>query len=306
MVEPRSQITFAQTSYSQRIEQTCECVKRLAPFVDRIVIVENDYTSEDCEKVRWASKDHVFQEDGDTYKVQLIHKPWIDHFSAYRNRYLSAVNDGWVLVSDPDEWFSPDACKSLRELVQDSKFGSAYNVVAFNAVDTFYSDDYKTKLASNRSQTWFKQLFFKYYPGMYYSGAAHGIVHEQLIHPPNLRVKAINASPECYYEHVKSKFEQTERGVRNFWIGGGGINDMGQHFPDWKMLKERLWLDNQISSWHEFQDYLKAGKIAEWLKTWIREHEHYEDPPNSVNPLASEVRELYLLYFEYFHPEEKL
>ncbi len=289
-------VTYVQTSYHDRLEQTKECVRRVSPYVDRIVIVQNDYGPQDEEQLEEISK---------CVNTQIIHKPWIDHFSAYRNRYLSAVSDGWVLVSDPDEWFSPDTCKTLREFIQDSKFGSAYNVVAFNAVDTFYSDDYKTKLASNRSSTWFKQLLFKYYPGLYYSGASGGIVHEQLIHPPGVRVKAINASPECYYEHVKSKFEQTFRGVRNFWIGGGGINDMGKHFPDWKMLHDRMFLDHGVTSWNQFNDALKAGTIPDWLKQWIRDHKDYQDSPESVNPLSSEVRELYMLYFDYYHPDQK-
>lgn len=258
-------------------------------------MIQNDYEGQDEEILEEASK----------CPIEIIHKPWIDHFSAYRNRYLSEVRDGWFLVSDPDEWFSEDACKSLRSLVEDSRFGSKYNIVAFNALDTFYSDDYKTKLSSNRSTTWFKQLLFKYYPGMHYSGAAGGVVHEQMIHPPDLRVRAINADPSCFYEHVKSKFEQTERGVRNFWIGGGGINDMGASFPDWKMLRSRMMLDYGISSWKDFHLFLKQGEIPVWLADWIKAHKDYQDPPNATNPLASEVRELYMLYFDYYHPDQK-
>jgi hypothetical protein len=294
-MNPRDMITYCGTTYHERLGQSLECVKRVSPFVDRVVLVQNDFQGQDEEILEEACK----------CPIDIISKPWIDHFSAYRNRYLSAVKDGWFLVSDPDEWFSEDACKSLRSLIEESRFGSRYNIVAFNAVDTMYSDDYKQKLASNRSTTWFKQLLFKHYPGMYYSGQAGGIVHEQMIHPPNLPIRAINAPPEMYYEHVKSKFEQTERGVRNFWIGGGGINDMGHNFPDWKMLHDRMFLDHNVSSWQEFKAFLKAGKLPKWLDDWIRGHEHYEDPKDSPNPIGSEVRELYMLYFDYFHPEQK-
>lgn len=290
-------ITFGQSSYKARLPQTCEAVRRVAPYVDRIVIVQNDFDGQDDEIVEEAA--------AKCQDVRVISKPWIDHFSAYRNRYLSEVKDGWVLVSDPDEWFSKEAGEQLRSMILNSRFGSRYNVVAFNSMDTWYADDVnwahpdpKKILASNRSTTWYKQLFFKYYPGLRYNG----VVHEGLLWPQGIKVKVTNAPPECYYEHVKTNSEVRERGCRNFFTGGGGVNDLGKLFPEWTDLRKRLTLELGISTWYVFRDYLKAGNVAPWLKQWIIEYRNWD----TATWMGSEIRGLFYWYFKRLHPEEQV
>lgn len=289
MVEARDQITFVQATYHTRLNQTLECVRRVTPYVDRIVIVFQDYTDDDYAQLNLARNGTP---------MQVIRKAWLDHFSAQRNRYLSAVSDGWFLCSDPDEWFGEEALKSLRPLIQDSRFGSRYNVVAFNPIDTFYSDDYTKILSQNRPTAWWKQLFYKYYAGMYY----RGVVHEQMIWPPELTVRGVNAPPEMFYEHVKTNLEQRERGCRNFFIGGGGVNDQGDKFPEWKDFRSKLLLEQGITEWHQFNAYLKAGNIASWLKDWILQYRNW----NEHEWMSSEIRGLFYYYFVRLHPEENV
>jgi hypothetical protein len=279
------------------MSQTCEAVRRIAPYVDRIVIVQNDFEDQDEEIVEEAA--------GNCPDVRVIQKPWIDHFSAYRNRYLSEVKDGWVLVSDPDEWFSKEAGEQLHDMIKQSRFGSRYNVVAFNSVDTWYADDVdwahpdpKKILASNRAGSWFKQLFFKYYPGLRYDG----VVHEGLHWPDTIKVNIINASPECYYEHVKTNAEVRERGTRNFFTGGAGVNDLGKVFPEWAVLRKRLTLELGISTWYQFRDYLKAGNIQPWLKQWIIDFRNW----NKADWMGSEIRGVFYWYFKRLHSEEQM
>jgi hypothetical protein len=267
----------------------------VAPYVDHIIIVQNDFEGQDDEIVEEAA--------AKCPDVRVIRKPWIDHFSAYRNRYLSEVRDGWVLVSDPDEWFSKEAGEQLRSMIEHSQFGSRYNVVAFNSMDTWYADDVdwwhpdpKKIIASNRSTTWYKQLLFKHYPGLRYNG----VVHEGLQWPVEIPVKVTNASPECYYEHVKTQAECRERGTRNFFTGGGGVNDLGKVFPEWTQLRKRLTLELGIQTWYAFRDYLKTGNIAPWLKQWILDHRNW----NVAAWMSSEIRGLFYWYFVRLHPEE--
>lgn len=286
-MNPRDQITFCQTTYHDRLEQTKECVRRVSPYVNRIIFVQNDFQGQDEEILEELSK----------CPINIIHKPWIDHFSAYRNRYLSAVKDGWMLVSDPDEWFNPTALRMLREFVEHSGFGSRYNIVAFNSHDTTYTDDYKSKIESHASG-WWKQLLYKYYPGMHYTG----VVHEAMLFPSDLHIRGVPAPPDAWYEHVKTKAEVTERGVRNFFTGGGGVNDQGKLFPAWKELRAKLLLELGIDTFAKFQSYLKAGNIAPWLKEWILQYRNRDNPETSW--MNSEIRQVFYYYFVRLHPEE--
>lgn len=256
--------------------------------MDRIVIVEQDFQDQDSEQL---------EEAADGTAIEIIHKPWLDCFSCQRNRYLSAIRDGWVLVSDPDEWFSDEALKQLRDMIEYSQFGSHYNTVCFNSVDTTYSDDWKQVLHSQRASD-HKPLLFKRYGGQHYIG----LVHEDMSYPPGVARRLAYASPECSYEHVKTKLHVCERAVGNFFMGGGGMNDLGQQFPEWKNLRAKLELELGITSWTQFQTYLETGNVAPWLKNWILRYRNWNDIPN----IGSEVRKLFHYYMERLHPEENL
>jgi hypothetical protein len=101
---------------------------------------------------------------------------------------------------------------------------------------------------------------------------------------------------------VKTNAEQCERAVRNFFIGGGGVNDQGKAFPAWKELRARLLLELGISEYKQFNAYLRAGNIVPWLKEWIIKYRNW----NETDWLGNELRKLFYWYFVRLHPEENI
>lgn len=100
-------IVGCQGTYGERIEQTVEGVKRLRPYVDRmVVIVDESVTEEQRQRLRDAGCEVYFE-------------PWQDSMVKMRNAYLKRCQHGdWVIVSDPDELFCEEFCKDVRELTK--------------------------------------------------------------------------------------------------------------------------------------------------------------------------------------------
>jgi hypothetical protein len=90
--------------------------------------------------------------------------------------------------------------------------------------------------------------------------------------------------------------------MRNFFIAGGGVNDEGKSFPEWRNFRAKLELELGITNYAQFKNYLDAGHIAKWLADWIIKYRNYNETPW----LGSELRKLFLYYFERKHPEENL
>ena len=271
------QITYWVMGYGEREDQMEECIVRVRPYVDRVVIVHDGTISKKFSQ--WAK---------DEMECELFYRRWDDNFSANRNHATNQVKSGWMLWSDPDELFCEAFLKALPAIIEASDNGNKYNCCRINSHDIEYNLEGE-KQCDNKSN-WYKQLFVKYYPGIKWTGTPH----EQL-HGP---WKSIQLPDEFYYEHTKTHKEICERAARNFSIGGGGNNEKT---PKWRELREILknhGLDEL--NWPKIRQYYRKGKIKQDIKDWLVGHRNDNDRPN----VDCEIRDFFTWYFVYLHPDE--
>jgi len=256
---PKIVIVYCMMFYGDRAAQVKKCIKRVAPYVQRCILVHDG-------TVRQTDMEDIVQLS--QQKAEFVYRHWEDHFSKERNAYLEHVNEGeWVLVSDPDELFCLRFLKDVRAILTDAeKLG--INILGMNSHDiTTELDGRVTKTVSQ----WYKQLLFKMEEGVRYVNK----IHETLL--PGLHGWRIeNLNPEhYYYSHIKSIVEVKERGARNVFIGGGGLcvqdkNPMYQQWRRWATIHLRE-LGN-VDDWTHMRDYIRKGNIDPDLKQIFINH----------------------------------
>ncbi|KPV62502.1 MAG: hypothetical protein AOA66_1319 [Candidatus Bathyarchaeota archaeon BA2] len=248
-----SKIVFCQGTYEERIEETKKCVERVKPgvFVDRAVIIVDETVTEE-------SKQWLVEHNCEVYTVL-----WTDDFPAMRNAYLSKLNYGdYCCCSDPDELYCEELCRDLRFLIAEAEKNS-YGLLLLNSHDVLIKLDGTTETVVSN---FFKNLIFKYLPGVYYEGAGRTRnIHEILRLPPNTKVWTLPR--KYFYEHIKTELAVLERSFRNVFIGGGGINvgSANPHFFSLRKITHALGLN----TWSQLREYLRRGNIAKPLLDWI-------------------------------------
>jgi hypothetical protein len=281
-------IIYTQGSYGERFEQTKRCIERVQPHLDHVIIVHDDYSHD---QVKWLA-DHG---------VKGFHHPWEDNFPLMRNQLLNHARDvdpqSWILTSDPDELFSESLARDIRSVLAEAE-RNGFNQLGVN------SHDIDVKADGSRDEhvsTFFKMLIFKLDAGqVYYVGVGSSkTVHESLCGDWRPTTLPTN----YFYEHIKFEHEVWERGMRNFYCGGGGNNvgavlPNGQRNEPWFSL--RAITDGLgLKRWRDVREYMRKGNISPQLRTWLIDHRNWNDVPD----LASEVREGFKWY-KWLHPEE--
>ncbi len=82
-----------------------ECLRRAAPAVDEIVLVDTGSTDR---TVAIA----------ESFGARVLHEAWADDFSAPRNTAIAAATGDWILVLDADEFLIDGGAARIRELVE--------------------------------------------------------------------------------------------------------------------------------------------------------------------------------------------
>lgn len=269
-------------------------VALLLPHVDSITIVDGGSIDGTIITMRnWSRVEP---------KIRFFIHPWKDNFPAQRNNYMRHVGeiakDGdWVLAVDPDEFLEEASLRELRHLAdvvykKREKFvrvGFRCRSVSMCGLERVWKneDDYR------------KGLFFRWGPHVCYTHHGEGAVHEVLSGGDPIYMTGHHPEfPALVYEHVKQENVTWPRGVRNYFIGGGGPN-LGSKNSRWVELRkitDRL----GVKTWHQMQAYLLAGTIDGELRDWIIKHRRENGWDGS-----SEQREWYKTYFRLYHPEEE-
>ena len=320
-----------------------ENVSNAYDYVDRIVIVDGGSTDDTVEGLVNLAKSHNdkyyvgsnFVYDGTDYKVIVIQSEWDDNFPKQRQKYINAVGQyslyhadeaNYIAQADSDEFYSEGLLQDLKRLCKyanvhfysDNGYSHGYGL----RCHTINEDEYGTHI--NIDDFW-KLLIYRYVPELGISarsasGKEHN-VHEYFTIPIQ---KNDLKSDKYYYRHVKTQRDVYQRAfARNFFIGGGGPN-YGEEQLLWKPFRELVkeCMGKEPETWWEFDAYLQSDNVDKRIEDWIIKHryEGLEDVEHDLSDMekkmlkltgsinydgASEVREGYLYYFNYLHPDKK-
>jgi len=128
-------------------------------------------------------------------------------------------------------------------------------------------------------------------------------VHETLITPSGAKqVELDDKDGQFIYEHRKRDMVWWPRGVRNFFINGGGVPPQADRQELWVEFRKLIAQHGDFPTYCEFEAYMSRGNIAVEIKNWFIKNRRYGLP--SYNAKYTEIRECFLTYFLWFHPEE--
>ncbi len=271
-------------------------LERAFPYFDQFVIVDGGSTDGTIE---WLEKQD---------KVDVVDFKWCDDFPKSRNQYFKRVEElrepgeiSVCCVADDDEFFSEPLMQNIKEITRQMLQSGATSLAVRCRVVTLDRD--WNRINERLSDFW-KPLIFIWEPGIHYEDPGH-VVHETLIFPTGQKeIKATdfaNTEQEIVYEHVKRENLVWVRGIRNFYTCGGGHN-MRETHPLWLPFRELINNHVEFDNWLDVEAYFRQGNIAQEIKDWFIENRNYGLP--SYDSQFTEVREGFLTYFLWYHPEE--
>jgi len=276
-----NKIYYCQITYN-RLRETIKSVNAVLPYVDEVIVIDGGSVDDTIVYMRnWEKIES---------KIKFFVCRWQDNFPKQRNKYLEKIQEGWAVVSDPDEIFPESTAKEFRTLTKLSDCDG----FAFRARDITLRGE---EVVSDTYSDFHKPLMFRVY-GSDTRYDENRNPHETLIRLSGAKYNFRQMS-ELEYQHIKQQDVIWVRGARNFFIGGGGMN-LGANNGIWLPFRELVFRKTRIKTWDDFYKYLTAGSIDKEIKDWMVRHMH-EDGYDG----ASEVREMYKCYFRIFHPEEE-
>lgn len=281
---------------TNRIDTMLPNLERAFPYFDQFVIVDGGSTDGSVEWLR------------DQPKVDLVEFKWCDDFPKSRNQYFKRIGElreedeiSICCVADDDEFFSDFLMKNIKQLAQEI-VTLRYNTMSVRCRVVTLAHNWN-RIEERLSDFW-KPLIFVWEPGIHYEDPGH-VVHETLIIPSgNREVKAndfADTDREIVYEHVKREGINWVRGIRNFYTCGGGHN-LKDGQPLWRPFREMLSRHVDFETWPEVEKYFEKGNIAQEIKDWFVKYRKHGLP--SYDSQYTEVREGFLTYFIWHHPEE--
>lgn len=270
-----------------RLDEMSTAISRVYDYVDKIIAVDG------------GSNDGTLEYLNNLGKVDIVHRKWDDQFDVQRSQYLNHVlknyPDYWVLVSDTDEWYGEDLMKNLKYILLTSRNGLLFNRLGFlcwfrmiKAPDSPKELEKKPHITEeNYKKIFYKKLCFKAQEGMKYFKSPHeGLTGNWTI--------LCLGNPDWYYEHVKTRKQEVERGCRNYFVAGPGMrkNEEWQKFR--QMCTNYGW-----HLWGEMYAAMIEGNLGDDVLAWIWSRKNW----TKDGPPSSEQREYWLLFYEYLHPE---
>ena len=164
-------IGYAQVSFAPDFEGALENCSAASGHVDEMVVVE-DGSFTDAMKKRLED-----------LGVKVVFKEWNDDFPAFRNASLEALRQlgcDWCIISDCDEHHSPELWNDLKSKIVPALEKGGFNQSGVRCFDDFEVVDWlpfdqldrlkELPGGSAHETTWYKNLIFRLYPDVNYSG----------------------------------------------------------------------------------------------------------------------------------------
>jgi glycosyltransferase involved in cell wall biosynthesis len=267
-----------------RLHRLKKAVKRVAPWVDRTIVVDGFSTDG---TVEWLQGDECRELGVEWNLIEQHLYQYGNHNPDKRNPYIRLAGDeGWILVMDDDEYLYEDACRNLYSLAMDAEEHGCDGVM-FKPHDLWYKEDGSILRDIKHTDYW-SPMFWKIYPGQKYVGHTHVRIE---------RPGAIDRwiKTDYYYEHVKTERRMWQNSTQNYWTTVG----LATNNTD-----DKTWLDfhelmdyNGFKDWHKFHEVMKLGHIPYSIKDWFIEHRNAENP---------EEASWFVYYFNFLHPAENV
>jgi len=315
MSEIKSNIFYC--TICQYPEEALPNAYRVRPYVNEIIVVHNQPVI--------AQVKAEFDDLGAT----LHYVDWKEDFSYKRTQYIRKTgeiikekvfekslekesksggfcnynkNNTWMLVSDTDEFPSIVLLQNLQQLIAKAE-------IEKSTICTINSHDYLIKgegtsepftfmprpledledeeIISYNISNYYKELLIKYQDKLKYIGKVH-----HTLHGTGLRI--MQAPKEYYYDHIKKDADLHSHGCRNWFIGGGGVQEFGLKWKDLRSITDKYDLD----SWEKMEKAMKIGNLHSDILQFFVDHKDDNDTGTD-----SELRSFYA-YYKTLHSNE--
>ena len=288
----------------QFAEESLPNAYRVRPYVNEIIIVHNQPVLTQVKA------------EFDDMSATLHQVDWKEDFSFKRTQYIRksgeiikehpekgyTKDNTWMLVSDTDEFPSIPLLSNLQNLIAKAEINKS-SICTINAHDymikgegtpnpfTFIprplEDINENEIISHSISNYHKELLVKYQDRLEYTGKVH-----HTLRGSGLRM--MQASKDYWYDHIKTDADLHSHGCRNWFIGGGGVQEFG---PKWKILRS-ITDKYDLDSWEKMEKAMKIGNISSDILQFFVDHRDDNDTSSD-----SELRSFYS-YYKIFHENE--
>ncbi len=284
-------VTYLCMIVLDRLDTVAENITAALPFVDEVIIVDG------------GSTDGTLEWLGGHPEIHVINFPWCDDFAASRNQYLQKIaelrspDDLSIYVRcDDDEFFTEAVLQKVKPLVTQASLQGA-DQIRVRVRDVVL--DREGRRVSAEIGDFRKPLIHTWVAGMHYEG----VVHEALVTPGGTQQIDLDDSNGLFlYEHRKREQVWWPRGLRNFFLNGGGVPPQADRQQLWLEFKDLIAKHGTFKTSVDFDAYLAKGNIAQEIKDWFIQNRLIGLP--SYDSKFTEIREGFLTYFIWHNPEE--
>ena len=200
----------------QNEEEVIErCLSHIYKYVDEINIVDGGSIDNTLKIIDKFKEEH----ESEVLRVNIIQKPFEQHFANQKNEALKLATMDWILWIDPDEIYEDDFLKSLNRLIE---FANQNKIEAYEFPRKTKIDGYLHNIVDQDCQT----RMWKNKIGAHFTGR----IHES---PTGFGRKE---KANLWILHFKSQ-EQQQKDNEGYW-------DMGQQPPlGWNKVDGK-WIKN--------------------------------------------------------------
>lgn len=278
----------------QHPEEALLNAQRVKEYVDEIIIVH------------YHSVMSQVKEEFDSLGATLHQIDWKEDFSFKRTQYIKKTGEVaiqkdydkdklWMLITDSDEFLSINTLQNMDTLIEKAELEKS-TICTVNSHDYIIKGEGtanpftfiprplesidKNEIILESISNYHKELLVKYQDKLEYKGKVH-----HTLHGSGLRISQLPR--EYYYDHIKTDADLHSHGCRNWFIGGGGVQEFGEKWKQLRSITDKYGID----SWEKMERSMKNGNIHQDIKQFFIDHRNDNDRHTD-----SELRSFYAFY----------